>query len=320
MILLVWDKSPSCSPGVVLLFGSGLIGTAIKNALLRSVTQASAKQIDWSWPLPSPAQELALETSVSQAIMERDDVNFSVIWAAGQTGFGSTFDAMADEFAALQRVLKISKNSGDGIDPERRSFVHVSSAGGLFEGQVACGPETLPMPLRAYGEGKLAQEQIIQTEAGLGRRIILRPSSVYGFVRGARRGLLATLITSAFQHKPATIFGSLLTLRDYVYAPVIGNFVAKRLIKPRSSSEADSTEICLLASARPASVFEIVRLVEESLGHGLFMKIDPRPENARDNTFLPSVLPVDFQPTGLHEGVALTISAVTREQTLGGKL
>lgn len=320
MILLVWDKSPSCSPGVVLLFGSGLIGTAIKNALLRSVTQASAKQIDWSWPLPSPAQELALETSVSQAIMERDDVNFSVIWAAGQTGFGSTFDAMADEFAALQRVLKISKNSGDGIDPERRSFVHVSSAGGLFEGQVACGPETLPMPLRAYGEGKLAQEQIIQTEAGLGRRIILRPSSVYGFVRGARRGLLATLITSAFQHKPATIFGSLLTLRDYVYAPDIGNFVAKRLIKPRSSSEADSTEICLLASARPASVFEIVRLVEESLGHGLFMKIDPRPENARDNTFLPSVLPVDFQPTGLHEGVALTISAVTREQTLGGKL
>ena len=320
MILLVWDKSPSCSPGVVLLFGSGLIGTAIKNALLRSVTQASAKQIDWSWPLPSPAQELALETSVSQAIMERDDVNFSVIWAAGQTGFGSTFDAMADEFAALQRVLKISKNSGDGIDPERRSFVHVSSAGGLFEGQVACGPETLPMPLRAYGEGKLAQEQIIQTEAGLGRRIILRPSSVYGFVRGARRGLLATLITSAFQHKPATIFGSLLTLRDYVYAPDIGNFVAKRLIKPRSSSEADSTEICLLASARPASVFEIVRLVEESLGHGLFMKIDPRPENARDNTFLPSVLPVDFQPTDLHEGVALTISAVTREQTLGGKL
>ena len=320
MILLVWDKSPSCSPGVVLLFGSGLIGTAIKNALLRSVTQASAKQVDWSWPLPSQAQELALETLVREAIEERDDVEFSVIWAAGQTGFGSTVDAMDDEFAALQRVLKISKLSGDGIDPERRTFVHVSSAGGLFEGQVACGPETLPMPLRAYGEGKLAQEQIIQTEAGLGRRIILRPSSVYGFVRGARRGLLATLITSAFQHKPATIFGSLLTLRDYVYAPDIGNFVAKRLIKPRSSSEADSTEICLLASARPASVFEIVRLVEESLGHGLFMKIDPRPENARDNTFLPSVLPVDFQPTGLHEGVALTISAVTREQTLGGKL
>ena len=320
MILLVWDKSPSCSPGVVLLFGSGLIGTAIKNGLLGSVTQASAKQMDWSWPLPTPAQEMALETSVRQAIMARDAVNFSVIWAAGRTGFGSTVDAMADEFAALQRVLKISQLAGIGIDPDRRTFVHVSSAGGLFEGQVACGPETFPMPLRAYGEGKLAQEQIIRTEVGLGRRLILRPSSVYGFVQGARRGLLATLITSTFQHRPATIFGSLLTLRDYIYAPDIGGFVTRRLIKPRSSSEADSTEICLLASARPASVFEIVQLVEGSLGRGLMMKIDPRPENARDNTFLPSVLPADFQPTGLHEGVALTISAITREHSLGGKL
>ncbi len=320
MILMVWDKSRSVSPGVVLLFGSGLIGTAIFSALLGGSVHASAKRFGWSWPLPTATEIQTVELAALQALAERPDADFSVIWAAGRSGFGSDEKAMADELMALDRVLQVAKLIGNRMVPESRKFIHVSSAGGLFEGQVACGKETVPRPLRSYGHGKLSQEQIIRTDSGLGHRLILRPSSVYGYVPGARRGLVATLIASSIQHSTATIFGSLLTLRDYIYAPDIGRFVAKRLSKPMPSEDAISTETCLLASARPASLFEIIRLVEGGLGRGLAMRIDPRPENARNNTFLPSALPEDFQPTRLQEGVALTISAVTGERFLGALL
>lgn len=317
MILLRWAKSSTVSPGVVLLFGSGLIGTAIVSALRCSSAQASAQRLAWSWPLPNASEVLAVETAALQALRKCPDADFSVIWAAGRTGFGSDEEAMADEFIALDRVAKISRLIGDGISPKSRKFVHISSAGGLFEGQVACGQGTVPQPLRPYGRGKLLQEQFIRADPGLGSRLILRPSSVYGYARGARRGLVSTLVVSTLKHSSATIFGSLLTLRDYIYAPDIGRFVAGRLIKPRPSEGLVLTDTCVLASARPATVFEIVRLVERGLGRALAMSIDPRPDNARDNTFMPSALPDDFQPTGLEEGVALTINAVAGERFLG---
>ena len=317
MIILVWDKSPSVSPGVVLLFGSGLIGTAIVSALRHSSVQASAQRFCWSWPIPNKTELQAVESAALQALSKRADADFCVVWAAGRSGFGSTEEAMADEFMALDQVIQISRLLGSGMDPKRRKFVHVSSAGGLFEGQVACGQKTVPHPLRAYGHGKLSQEQLVRADSALGNRLILRPSSVYGYAPGSRRGLIATLIASSLQHTSATIFGSLLTLRDYIYAPDIGRFVANRVIKPRPTEESVSTETCLLASARPASVFEIVRRIEGGLGRGLIMRIDPRPENARDNTFLSSALPEDFQPTSLQEGIGLTISVIAGERFLG---
>ena len=320
MILLAWEKSRSGSPGVVLLFGSGLIGTAIFSALHRVSTRASAKRFEWSWPLPAAAEEQAIESAALQALTERPGANFYVIWAAGRSGFGSEEREMADELTALNRVVRFTKRIGKSGVSESRTFIHLSSAGGLFEGQVACGTETVPQPLRVYGYGKLSQEQIIRADTELGHRIILRPSSVYGYVRGARRGIVATLIASSAQHSTSTIFGSLSTLRDYIYAPDIGRFVAKRLLKLSPFEYDVSVETCLLASARPASLFEIVRLVEAGLGRGLEIRIDPRPENARNNTFLQSALPADFQPTSLHEGVALTISAVTGEHFLGKML
>lgn len=62
----------------------------------------------------------------------------------------------------------------------------------------------------------------------------------------------------------------------------------------------------MLASGRPASVFEIIKVVENNIGSQLYLKIDPRPDNARDNTFRPSALPPDFYPTPLREGIEQT--------------
>lgn len=320
MILLEWDGRASIAPGVVLLFGSGLIGGSLSSALQRSGTGATARSYRWSWPRPDPADAQAVEAAARQALATREGARFTTIWAAGRSGFGSGPEDMAEEFAALERVLQSSRRIAEPLAPTRRTFVLVSSAGGLFEGQVACGPTAEPAPLRPYGHGKLAQERRIRTDDSVGHRLILRPSSVYGHTPGARRGLVSALVAAAIRHRQVTIFGALTTLRDYIYAPDVGRFVATRLLQSPSDCPNISTETCLLASARPASIFEILRLVEGCLGQALNLRIDPRPENARHNTFLPSVLPEDFRPTGLQEGVALTASAVARERFMGGAL
>jgi nucleoside-diphosphate-sugar epimerase len=317
MIVLDWGRTPTAAPEVVLLFGSGLIGGAIASVVQRVGVGVVARRFDWSWPRPDPAQVRAVEAAAMEALAAREGAGVTVIWAAGRSGFGSGPDDMAGEFVALEHVLQTARRVGAALPPDQRAFVHVSSAGGLFEGQVACGLDTEPVPLRPYGHGKLAQEDRVRADEDLGRRLILRPSSVYGYTPGARRGLVAAFVTAAVQQRHATIFGSLTTLRDYVYAPDVGHFVAMRLLRPASDRSGVSTETCFLASARPASIFEIVRLVEGCLGKTLTLRIDPRPDNARNTSFLPSVLPEGFRPTRLQEGVALTAGTIIREHLMG---
>jgi UDP-glucose 4-epimerase len=215
----------------------------------------------------------------------------------------------------LRAVLATARRIGADLPLEQRGFVHVSSAGGLFEGQVACGRAAKPAPLRPYGEGKLAQERLVRADDSLGQRHILRPSSAYGYARGARKGLIATLIAAAVRSRPATIMGALTTQRDYVYAPDIGRFIAARVLE---LDPVDApVETSLLASGRPTAVFEIIRLIESRFDAPLLLQIDPRPENARDNTFLPSGLPAGFRPTRLVEGVALTATALAADRYTG---
>lgn len=320
MILFDWDRGAAAPPGVVLLFGSGLIGAAVADAFKRAVAGGRIRRLAWTWPVPGEVETAAIEKAVRDALAERKRAQLAVIWAAGRSGFGSSAEGMADELAAFERVCDTARRVGGDLPPERRVFVHISSAGGLFEGQVACGPGAVPDPLRPYGHGKLDQERRVLADEALGRRIILRPSSVYGYVRHARRGLVSALVAAGIQGRRATIFGSLTTQRDYVFAPDIGRFVVSRLLRVAAAKPNMSTETFLLASGRPASVFEILQIVESRLGRSLHLNIDPRPENARDNTFLPSALPDDFRPTPLHEGIALTATAVTQERHMGATL
>lgn len=316
MILFNWGRAGATGPGVALLYGSGLIGGAVINALKRAVPDLRARHFPWTWPRPDGIEVASVETAVRDALAPFPGTRLSVLWAAGRSGFGTDTDGMAEEFAAFEGVLETAMRIGADRAPEQRSFIHVSSAGGLFEGQVACGMDAAPAPLRPYGHGKFVQEHRILDCDDLGHRFILRPSSVYGFSLGARRGLVSALLAAGIQRQRATIFGSLTTQRDYVFAPDVGRFAVDRLLAPRTAPAIQS-ETSTLASGRPASVFEILRIVEEQLGTPLCVRIDPWPENARDTTFLPSSLPEDFKPTSLREGVALTATAVMQERYLG---
>ncbi|MEM9762966.1 MAG: NAD-dependent epimerase/dehydratase family protein [Pseudomonadota bacterium] len=318
MILIDWDRTARFAPGMVLVFGTGLIGGAAVRAIVSRIGTARQRHFDWNWAELAASEATALEAATEALLAARPDARLTVIWAAGRSGFGSDDAAMDHELRAFRRVLATVRRTGGSVPEERRAFIHVSSAGGLFEGQTACGPTAEPSPLRPYGTGKLAQEALVLEDAGLGRRHILRPSSVYGYAPGARRGLIAALIAAAVRGRPATIMGSLTTQRDYVYAIDIGRFIATRTFD--ETPPGASTEIALLASARPTSIFEVIQLIEGHQGAKLLLRIDPRPENARDNTFLPNSLPSDFTPTRLSEGIALTAAAMTHDRFMGAML
>ncbi len=322
MILLDWGGSAGRPPGVALVFGSGLIGGPTVRSLQRSVRAARLQRMDWTWERYGAPEAPAVEAAAQEALAAREGARLSIIWAAGRNGFGSDAAAMAEEFTALEAVLASAHRIGAALPPERRALFFVSSAGGLFEGQVACGRSTEPAPLRPYGEGKLAQEALVRADESFGWRNILRPSSVYGYAADARKGLIPALIAAAVRSRPATIMGALTTQRDYVYAADIGRFIAARVLAPDPArpDPGGQVETSLLASGRPTAIFEIIRQVEAVVEAPLLLRIDPRPENARDNTFLLTDLPPDFRPTRLGEGIALTSTALTADQYAGASV
>lgn len=312
MIVASWSGDGQRPAGLAALFGTGLIGGAILSRL-RARLGARATRLPWDWTDGRPREARAVEDALAGAMPGRAGTPLAVIWAAGGSGFGTDAEGMARERAALDAVLALARRLGARWPEAARSFHLVSSAGGLFEGQVACGRDAVPRPLRPYGAGKLDQERAVAADAALGLRRIYRPSSVYGYAPGARRNLVSVLVAASLHRRPARIVGAMTTQRDYVPAWDVGRFVAERVRDPGPAE----VETHLLASGRPASIFEIVHLVEGLAGEPLHLQIDPRPENARDNSFLPSALPPGLRRTGLAEGIERTAAAM-RAQRLAG--
>lgn len=120
----------------------------------------------WHWPVPPQEDRAAIEAAVAHALNGAPAARLAVIWAAGQSGFGTDEPGMETEFAALADVRALTRRIGEAVRlPLATAFVHMSSAGGLYEGQLACGRDARPTPLRPYGPGKLAHEAAIAEDA-----------------------------------------------------------------------------------------------------------------------------------------------------------
>lgn len=320
MILLDWGRTAGHAPGVAAIFGTGLIGGSAIGALQRNFGKIRLRSMPWDWHSDTSGQAQQIAKVARSALDGQEEAVFTTIWAAGHSGFGTGFQSMQGELAALEAVIALAKEIGAPLPSNRCCFIHTSSAGGLFEGQTVCGTDTKPMPLRPYGKCKLVQEARVRDGEALGRRHILRPSTVYGYASGARRGLLAVLIANALQGRTTTIVGALGTQRDYIFADDIGSFIADLVCDHASNPTGVHLSTALLASGRPASIYEVIGLIESCLGRPLFIEIDPYPENALHNTFQRRALPHGFRPTDLREGIAQTVRVISGERLKGKPL
>ena len=286
----------------VLLFGLGLIGGAVDRAL-RLRFQAEGRDFPYDWHDAGLRQ--AQRADIGAALPNAG--RLSLVWTGGQSGFGSTDADMAQETAIVAELIAMAqtlRQAGRPVD-----FHMMSSAGGLFESQTHCSEHSIPRPLRPYGTGKLMQEQALAQAAGLDRRHVYRPSSVYGVTRSKRVGLVTALISNAMQGKTTRIFGNPNTLRDYVLADDIGHYLARRIVDPEPAPDHPPGAMTfLLASGRSASVFEVIERIRERIERPLLLQFDPHPSNVRDMSFLPSALPADWQPTPLASGISRIVT------------
>lgn len=294
---------------VVAMFGMGLVGRAIATSLLR-LSDWTSQEFAFSWN--DPSQRMADGKQIEQFLIGTTpppagyDVyrvgRLDIVWAAGRAGFASSQAEVEQELEAFQDVLKLSERLCQQAPTAQHAFHLFSSAGGLFEGQRQVTRETTPAPQRPYGTLKLEQEKHLAATPQEVAKLIYRPSSVYGYSgTGLRVGLVSALVQNGIRHRVSRIFGEPHTIRDYVLASDIGTFLAKHLTGPPSNSQ-----IFLLASGKPSSMFEMLHKIEQAVGRKLYCQFDSQPSNASHISFCKSALPVSWHPTGLDTGIRQT--------------
>lgn len=281
----------------VVIFGSGLIGRSILGALAkRGQTENTLLPLSWT---ERKARTPQLDAMGSRLRELPAGATIDVIWAAGRAGFTASQGETAQEREAFTDVMEWLRGLSQQLSGRALTLHVVSSAGGLYEGQRFVDADSVPRPLRPYGDLKLAQEGIARTLCDTIPLNVYRPSTVYGtHGQKERSGLVNTLIMNAKTHTVSRIFGGLDTIRDYVLAGDVGKFIAAQTGRPITQSLT-----FLLASGKPAALGEILSLIERILGRPLLIGLDPVPSNARHITFRPSALPVGWHSTDIETGI-----------------
>jgi UDP-glucose 4-epimerase len=293
---------------IVAIFGLGLIGRSISTQLNR-IADFQTQHFRFSWDdVADRFHEsnviadyiLAAVTRSSGRLLESSKLD--IVWAAGKSGFGSKPKEADDELAAFCDVLSLTERLRSHISNANMVFHHMSSAGGLFEGQRHVERGSIPTPQRPYGVAKLQQELLLETRCQGVEKLIYRPSSVYGFAgNGVRLGLINALLQNMTRSNVSNIYGDADTIRDYILASDIGRFVAQRL-----TQQSRGSDIFLLASGRPSSMLEIIKKVELASGRKLYLHFNAISSNSSHMSFGPNALPCGWHPTDLTTGIRET--------------
>lgn len=293
---------------MIALFGVGLIGGEIADSLARagagcvaSIPMGWNTQAGLSRALESVASHIL---SPAMGIVGRRSL-ISLVWSAGNTGFGAGEETAQRELTCFRALLEWGALLVKAAKDSKLRFFHFSSAGGLFEGQTHVSASCKPSPLRVYGALKLSQERLLAESDWLDEKYVYRPSSVYGYSPKGRIGLIAALIANGVKGRGTQIFGSASTVRDYVPAWQIGRFVVAELLAAQPQA---SKGPLFLASGKPSSIYEIIRTVESIIGRKVHTAFDFSNANALDNTYSHLLLPKNWAPVGIREGVQRVFS------------
>ena len=209
-----------------------------------------------------------LATDDLKEVVSGTDVIFH---AAAQPGISArtSFDTyLQNNVVATHRLLEAVQRS-DSLD----LFVNISTSS--IYGADASGSEvTEPRPTSAYGVTKLAAEQLVMAAARDADfpACSFRLFSVYG-PRERPDKLIPILIRSLFEDNPLPLFeGSEEHRRSYTY---VGDIV-EGLMAAASHPRSCWGEIFNLGNDEDISTGEVIRLVEEIVGHEVEVARRPR--------------------------------------------
>lgn len=297
--MLLRPERDDASGPVVAVFGTGLVGFSVLESLqARSHLHVTELPLDWQNPAARSTQLQMIEDTIRQELQSGARLN--VLWSAGQAGFMSGDHETAAELQSFVDVLTMTE--GLACSYPRTTLHLISSAGGLFEGQRHVTTSSQPLPRRPYGHMKLQQEErLLSSKSPLARRVY-RVTSAYGYARPRfRAGLVATLILNGVRRQVTHLTGRMDTLRDYVFIADVASYITDRLF----DDQENDASVVFLARARPCSLLEVQRLVEEALGRKLHVSYAMGAENAEDVTFAPATTPPNWHPSDLRGNVGI---------------
>ena len=290
------DDPRSVETGSVMLLGSGVIGSAIEEALHRQgMVRARPLRIQWQ-----SHERMNTLKQWMEALPEEAGSNNTIVWAAGRAGFSADLTACDEELSAFVDTVHSIKHLMARRGRRSVSLHLVSSAGGLYEGVTRVSSETPLTPRRPYGLLKLQQEQRALALSDSIPVTIHRVSTVFACPRpGQRVGLIGELIRNGLGRRPTLLYGAMDTLRDYVFNDEIGRHIASSTTIEREPGP----NIEMLVAGQPTPIAAVVALVERLLSRRLLVSFQDA-WNARDITFDPAIRATGFQPEALRTGVA----------------
>jgi nucleoside-diphosphate-sugar epimerase len=284
----------------IFIFGVGLIGGSIKDLLLRRFT-CEVVFCDFCWD-PTLDQQLNFDliTEHFQHMAKTSRIHF--VYSAGKSGMLSE-NVYSQEIDSFLQVVNIVKLSAQFVGSGRITFHLLSSAGGLFEGQLNVDENSIPNPLSQYGQIKLKQENVIKNCVGQFNVVIYRPSSVYGYRSKSRLGLVSTILTRANKNLGFEVFASKDSIRDYVFIDDISNFIVNHFIQV---DNIDVYKEFFLVSGKPTSIGEMLDILNRIYNKKLYYYYKVNKQNTLNMSFRKTLIPDGFLVTSLFEGVLKT--------------
>ncbi|MCK5891268.1 NAD-dependent epimerase/dehydratase family protein [Aeromicrobium sp.] len=238
------------------VIGRGLLGRAVIAASQQTPFTADVR---WHDPEDAVTDLLAgLDRFVATTGQDRWEIH----WCAGRGVTSSPRDVLDVEVDVFHRFVAALTGHRE-IALDRGGLFLASSVGGIYAGctDPPFTEATPPCPMSPYGEAKLAMEQHVRaasTQTGL-RSFIGRITNLYGPAQDLTKGqgLLSTIVASHLTGRPATIYVSLDTLRDYLYADDCGHMVLDGL-RLLAREPAGTSVVKILGSMTPWSIGAIL--------------------------------------------------------------
>jgi UDP-glucose 4-epimerase len=246
----------------------GLLGQSLEGALRTARVEAmgDAGAGTWLWRPVEPvawsgpgAGALELREHAGQFLSAVGDRPWSVAWCAGTGVMGTSEEVLRLELTALRETLDVLAGAPRGRDG---AFFYASSAGGVYAG-VGAPPydeSSAVRPLAPYGQAKLDAEALVAAwshQSGT-PSLIGRISNLYGPGQNLAKaqGLISQICRSHLTGQPLSIYVSLDTLRDYLFAPDCAGLILEGLARLRQEQSGSAPRVVtkILASQRAITV------------------------------------------------------------------
>ena len=251
------EGAPPRPPLTWVVGAGGLLGHHVRDQAAARGPVLSGPTIPWSRPLAARA---ALREAAERLVAESAGGTWQVLWCAGSGVTGTSRTDLDDELAALRACLDGLGRAAIGSG----TVFLASSVGGVYAG-VGSPPytENSPvLPLADYGRAKIEAEGIVErwAQAHGQRALVGRIANLYGPGQNLAKpqGLVSQLCAAHLTRRPLTIWVSLDTRRDYIYAPDCAALVLDCLERARVDVGEGQTVLKLLGSQRALSIGAIL--------------------------------------------------------------